>query len=91
MKGIRERWMALQFSIVWSFVQYTEGGRVLFEGGIIAMLPNKENRRMNYWILWYYVVVRSHISITRDETCVLNEFCAVGTPIAMQKYSHYRR
>jgi hypothetical protein len=60
------------------------------EGGIIAMLPNKENRRMNYWILWYYVVVTSHISVTRGETCVLNEFCVVGTPIAMYKYSHYR-
>jgi hypothetical protein len=60
------------------------------EGGIIAMLPNKENRRMNYWILWYYVVVTSNISITRGESCVLNELYEVGTPIAMQKYSHYR-
>lgn len=78
--------MAGHFSIVWSFVQYTERGG----GDIMAMLPNKENRRMNYWILWCYVVVTSHIPITRGETCVLNEFCEVGTPIAMQKYSHYR-
>jgi len=28
--------------------------------------------------------------LTRGETCVLNESCEVGTPIAMQKYSHYR-
>lgn len=82
--------MAVQFSIVWWFVQYTERGGGMLDGSIIAMLPNKENRRMNYWILWYYVIVTSHISITRGETCVLNEFCAIGTPIAMQKYSHYR-
>ena len=62
----------------------------MLEGSIIAMLPNKENRRMNYWVLWYYVVVMSNISITRGETCVLNELYEVGTPIAMQKYSHYR-
>jgi hypothetical protein len=82
--------MAGQCSIVWSFVQYTEGERVLLEGGIIAMLPNKENRRMNYWILWYYVGVTSHISITRSETCILNGLCEVRMPIAMQKYSQYR-
>jgi len=31
-KGIRERWMAGHFSIVWSFVQFTEGWEAVVGG-----------------------------------------------------------